>query len=250
MAVTKLKVAVVSAIVIASVVTPLLVQRQAQARMRDQDQLLRQHKEQLAQLAAEHDRLKTAQANDSAQRAQLVELLQLRGEAELLRSQAKDVDALREENRRLRPPATPLSLTPLQQRELGWAKSESAQAWVRAFISFAQANQGRLPDSFAQAEFYWPTNFPQGTGVTADEFEILYQGTLDSLTNLDPNLEVVLFREKSLWPLVNGDGSVKMGRIDGMADGVAQYGSVPAGTLDNGYFSDYENSHMASPDGP
>jgi RNA polymerase sigma factor (sigma-70 family) len=251
MAATKLKIAVISAVVIASVLTPLLVQRQAQARWREQDQLLRQQKEQLAQLDDENDRLKnlTAQSSDSAQKTQLAELHKLRGEAELLRSKTKDVDALRAENRQMRTAATPAQLTPLQARELNIAKAEGAQGWARAFIAYAQANQGRLPNNFAQAEAYWPQEVRQGTGVTSDDFEILYQGTLDSLTNQSPGLDVILFREKNLWPLVNAYGRVKMGRYDAMANGIAQYGSVPEGTPDQS-FSDYETSHMASPDSP
>jgi hypothetical protein len=50
--------------------------------------------------------------------------------------------------------------------------------------------------------------------------------------------------------LANGDGSIKFGRFDALANGGAQYGSVPAGTFDDGYFSDYENSHLASPNNP
>jgi RNA polymerase sigma factor (sigma-70 family) len=252
MAATKLKVALVSSIVIASVLTPLLVQRQAQAKVREQDSLLGQQRDQLAQLAGETERLAnlTKQSNQSAREAQLAELLKLRGEAELLRGQTKEADALREENRRLRPPATTAALTPLQQRELVWAKQECAQGWARAFIAHAQANQGRLPDTFANAEPYLPKDVPQGTGVTSDQFEILYHGTLDSLTNQDPGLNVILFREKSLWPLANGDGSIKFGRFDALANGGAQYGSVPAGTLDDNFFSEYENSHIATPNSP
>jgi hypothetical protein len=182
----------------------------------------------------------------------LAELHQLRGEAELLRSQAKDVDALRAENRRLRPPVTPLAqLTPLQVKgSLAGPRRNPREAWARAFIAYAQANQGRLPDSFAQAEALLARqDVRQGTGVTADDFEMLYQGTLDSLTNQSPDLEVILFREKNLWPLSNAYGRVKMGRYDALANGSAQYGSVPEGTPDQS-FSDYETSHMASPDSP
>jgi hypothetical protein len=144
---------------------------------------------------------------------------------------------------------TPAQLTPLQVRELNWAKAESARGWVRAFIAYAQASQGRLPNSFAQAEAYWPEDVRQGTGVAADDFEILYQGTLDALTNQSPGLDVILFREKNLWPLSNAYGRVKMGRYDALANGNIQYGSVPVGTPDQS-FSDYETSHMASPDSP
>src|SRR5438067_2162438 len=50
MAATKLKTGIVSVIVVASVVTPLVVQHQAQGRLRDQDEALRQGADQLAKL--------------------------------------------------------------------------------------------------------------------------------------------------------------------------------------------------------
>src|SRR5439155_21440550 len=82
MAATKLKTGVISAIVVASVVTPLVVQHQAQARLRDQDEALHQQANHLAKLQAENERLSNllSQAKDSRSPSddQLSELMRLR----------------------------------------------------------------------------------------------------------------------------------------------------------------------------
>ena len=252
-AATKLQTAVFSAIVLVSVVTPLWVQHQAQARSLDQDRLLRQQRDQLAQLAAENERLSKLPggANRSAENGQLAELLALRGEAESLRSQTKGMATLREENRRLRPPAPPAQPTDFQTKELMFARQGYAQGWANAFHAYARANQGRFPGNFAQAEPYWFTSginsifARKGTGLTSDRFEILYHGTLDSLTKIAPKLDVIVFREKNLWPAVKRDGSVTQGREDAMASGIVQYASSDPGALDES-FSDYEKAHIAS----
>src|SRR5437773_3293899 len=57
MAATKFKTGVISAIVVASVVTPLAVQHQAQARLRDQDAALQQQTDKVAGLKADNERL-------------------------------------------------------------------------------------------------------------------------------------------------------------------------------------------------
>src|SRR5437660_1828492 len=57
MATTKLKTGVISAIVVASVMTPLVIQHQAQARLRDQDEALQQQTDQLAKLRGSHQKL-------------------------------------------------------------------------------------------------------------------------------------------------------------------------------------------------
>jgi hypothetical protein len=111
---------------------------------------------------------------------------------------------------------------------------------MRAFRNYAYNHQGQLPDSFDQAEPYWPVEVGKWPDVTPEQFEILYHGSLDSLTNLDPNLEVIVFREKKLWQHATG----RWGRFDVLANGRAQYGSVPDGTSDN-YFSEYEKEHTA-----
>ncbi len=84
MAATNLKSATVTAVIIAaSILTPLLLQHQAQARLNDQDESLRQQSNQVAQLTADNQRL-ASQFNQKNSRPaadpQLAELLKLRSE--------------------------------------------------------------------------------------------------------------------------------------------------------------------------
>jgi RNA polymerase sigma factor (sigma-70 family) len=97
MAVTKLQTAVVTAIVLASVVTPLMIQRQAQAGLRAQDETLRQQAAQLAQLTADNQRLNDllARAKNSPLYADKPspELLALRGEVGRLQRTVEELTA-------------------------------------------------------------------------------------------------------------------------------------------------------------
>jgi len=94
---TKLKLGIISALVVAGVATPMLLQRQAQLKLRKETQALHQEKAQitaeLAALAADNLRLSNlvALANNSpsAQLASSNELLRLRGELAVLRADAR-----------------------------------------------------------------------------------------------------------------------------------------------------------------
>jgi len=104
MATTKVKAGVAGALVIASVVTPLVVQDKAQARLRDQDEAMRQQTDQLAELREANRKLSNqfAQAKNSQllPNEQLSELMRLRGEVGRLRDRAQEltkIAAIREE---------------------------------------------------------------------------------------------------------------------------------------------------------
>ena len=90
MAMTKLKVSLVSALLVASVATPLVIQHQAKVRLREENQALRQQTDQLASLAAENERLSNlvsrSTSSPSLPDGQLTELLRLRGEVTRLRA--------------------------------------------------------------------------------------------------------------------------------------------------------------------
>jgi RNA polymerase sigma factor (sigma-70 family) len=96
MAATKFKSGIISAIVVASVVTPLAVQHQAQARLRDQDGALRRRADWLSRLQEENERLSNrfAQANKSSalSNEQFSELLRLRGEVGRLRLDVRELE--------------------------------------------------------------------------------------------------------------------------------------------------------------
>jgi RNA polymerase sigma factor (sigma-70 family) len=104
MAMTKFKAGLAGALVIASVVMPLVVHHKAQARLRDQDAALRQHTDQLAKLRKTNQKISNqfAQPKNSQPlpNDEFSELMRLRGEVGLLRNRAQEltkIAAIREE---------------------------------------------------------------------------------------------------------------------------------------------------------
>jgi hypothetical protein len=101
---TKLQSAIVGAVVIAGVATPLVLQQQS--KLRQENDSLRKQAEQLAPVQADNERLSNlvAEGGSSQKLAsnQLNELLKLRGEVGGLRRQTNDIKNLQAENQRLR----------------------------------------------------------------------------------------------------------------------------------------------------
>lgn len=95
MAATKIKAGILGAIIIASIVTPLVIQNRAQARLRDQDVALRQQVDQFARLQAEHERLsnllRRAESSQTFPNEQFNEVLRLRGEVGRLQAAAQEL---------------------------------------------------------------------------------------------------------------------------------------------------------------
>ncbi|MDB6108825.1 MAG: hypothetical protein JWR69_575, partial [Pedosphaera sp.] len=102
MAMTKLKVGVISALVVAGVVTTVVIQHQAQAKLHAAGAKLRQQREQLAESQAEQKRLlNLAMQPRSPHPNTPDELEKLRAEATTLREQADALTHLQQEERRL-----------------------------------------------------------------------------------------------------------------------------------------------------
>ena len=103
MRMTKLRVAVVSLLLIAGETVPWLIQRESKIKLQERINFLETQVEQLNQQRAEDERLSSqiAQSNaDSLKESD--ELLKLRGEVGLLRSQTNELLKLRAENRQLK----------------------------------------------------------------------------------------------------------------------------------------------------
>lgn len=98
MAATKLKTGIISAVVLATLATPLVLQHQAEARIRNQNEVLRQQTQRLDQLQPENARLSNVMAQATStpglSRDQLGELLRLRGEVGRLRVEVKKLTDL------------------------------------------------------------------------------------------------------------------------------------------------------------
>ena len=91
---TKLQKTLITAtIVVAGVATPLFIQHQAQVKLREENQSLRQEVEQLAQLQGENQRLSNLVVQANSSQFPSNELLRLRGEVGLLRRQNAELAA-------------------------------------------------------------------------------------------------------------------------------------------------------------
>ena len=239
LAMTKVKLGALSALIIAGVTTPLVVQHQTQARLARQNQELRNQLSSLAELQAENERLSNAVARlsqpgpvDSEH-----ELLQLRSEVGTLRSQ---VNNLQNQNRQLQTAQTRPAPEPqpeqtnhyTAQQLVGIAKMNDARLLTQGLILYAQNNGQQLPSRFEQIQPYL-----KDANLGTNQFDLVAQGSLQDITN---PAQVIVFRETQAWQTPDG-GWV---RTYGFADGHSEIHRPP-----DGNFEPWEKLHMlAAPD--
>jgi hypothetical protein len=132
---TKVKFGIISVIAVAGVAAPLAIQHQSEARLREENLALRQQASQLAQVAAENERLSNqlvqAKSAESLSREQMSELLRLRGEAGQLRRDGKELETLQAENQQFR---ARLASDPAAAVARDALKVEPAALYVRTFL--------------------------------------------------------------------------------------------------------------------
>lgn len=238
---TKVKAGLISALAVAGAATTLVIQHQAQARLNEKDEFMRQQTEQLTQLQTKNQQLSSmaALANSPSAGDPLKDLQRLRGEVELLRSQTNELAALAEENRRLRQSqsADTSVKSAFQIKEEAIAKMNTGKQLVLGLIMYANDNQQRFPTNFEQA-----TAYVGNTNISGDLFELTYQGDYSRIalgTNPAPP-EVIVVREKEAWPTApTADRKGKWAKIYGFADGHVEIHQEP----DNN-FDAYEQQHM------
>jgi RNA polymerase sigma factor (sigma-70 family) len=233
---TKLKIGIVGAVVVASVATPLVLQQQARARLREQDNSLQQQQSQVAALQAENHRLSKQAADNSLASNQPDDLQRLRAEAAALQQQTGAVAKLREENRQLS--ATAKSPTPLQAREEMVLRLTYSKNWMMAFRDYAEKHQDQYPADFEQAKAFLPEKAKAELEAVADQFEIVYQG---KWTDLKDYGEAVILREKQAHQMPDG----KWAKIYAFADGHSQVHAEA-----DGNFEAWEKQHIFAPAAP
>ncbi len=152
----------------------------------------------------------------SVNRAQLKELLRLRTQVTSLRAQ------LPQPTRQplKAPPSSPVQKAdPDVSSEERYAediipRATFAHQWMAALNEYATKNQGRFPTNFDQAAPFLSADAQGQTNVATNEFEIVFQGSQNALTNQGDD-EVIVLRERQLRHRYDG----KWGRVYGLADG-------------------------------
>jgi RNA polymerase sigma factor (sigma-70 family) len=235
MALTKVKIGLAAVIAAAGVTTAVVIQQQAQARMRAQDELMKQQTAELARLKAENQLLSASADNWSGNN--LEALNKMRTEVAGLRAQTNALAGLQKQNGQLRargqqsPNATEPLLENIEDaRAIAIAKLNLSKQWCMAAIMYANDNKGQSPSNFDAAAAYFSKK-DLDANVSLDQFEHVFHGNLEHVNK--PG-ETILIREKEAVPSKDGSWS----KAYGFADGHAEIHREPQNNFDA-----FENSH-------
>jgi RNA polymerase sigma factor (sigma-70 family) len=244
---TMLKLSVVGAVVVGGVVTPFVIQHRL-VKQQEENQALRQQVDQMAKLEVENDRLSNlvarAHGASSPGDDQLRELLRLRGEVGMLRSQTNQLEGLRNENRRLRASQAKTGPNPEPQgddaaeaqRQMAVAKMSDAKLLMLGLVLYAGDHTDQVAKSLDQLEPYLRDKAPGLTGT--NQFELFFQGSLKDIPNGSPASQTIVVRERQGWQASDGSWH----RAYGFADGHSELHRSP-----DGDFETWEKQHTFSP---
>jgi RNA polymerase sigma factor (sigma-70 family) len=249
MAMTKFKVGVISALVVAGVVTTVVIQNQAQARRRAADAELRQQGEQLAQSQAEQKRLLNLATQPRSPHPNTPdELEKLRAEATTPRKQADELTHLQQEERGLQALLAKArqDLYFIDTNEQETVESEELKAkreysfnLARAMWEYASRHNDRFPTHFEQVTEFIPPEARKQTNVTSGQFVIVYQGTTTGIQKYAHPQHIMLFKERQPWKNSDGKWALVWSTLGG---GGAVYSPV------DGKFDAWEKQHTIPPE--
>jgi hypothetical protein len=164
----------------------------------------------------------------------------LKAEESLLKEQAAAVAALKDDNQRLQQQLAPAPMTPAEAKEQAIAKMNFGRQWLVGFLIFADQHGGQFPTNFAEAMNAMEEDSWKTSGVTTNQFEIVYQGALNAITN--PARTIVL-REIEAAPTPGGaDSEVGWVKAYGFADG-----HMEVRREEQNNFDDFESAHIVGP---
>jgi hypothetical protein len=241
MGLRKFEIIVPVAMALAGLSASLVVQHRGEDRIRGNDEILARQASQLAQLAAERERLsnRVAEIQSSQAEGQVSELERLRTEADRLREQSKELQSnLRQSSGsrkllgvRLVPAGYKYSQEYFEKRREAVAgKEKDASALSQAFYSYYRSHEERFPSSLNELD-------PDHLSLTGmNEFELLYPATPAGLTNF-PTQMVAVLRERRPWLAPSG----KWARVYGML-------TLPPRTVEtDDNFQSWEAEHVIPP---
>jgi hypothetical protein len=230
-----------TAIVLAAVAASLMIQHQSQAEFRANEALLQEQRSRLAALTAEHERLSSLVPRASGLPAEdhSAELARLRSAAEALKKQTNELGRTLAGSHDSQPSQPPPKLehhTPeyyAQLHQMAGARNTDAMSLGRAFASYAFDHHQQCPASLDQLAPYLASENLTLSGT--NQFEIIFQGSLDRLEGL-PWGSVAVVREQQPWPGPDG----KMRKVYGFPGGNAQM-------VQADYFQSWEAQHVIAP---
>lgn len=233
LAMTKLKLGIISAVAVAAAVTSVVIQQRALSHMREQSDLLRQKSDELAALQAENERLSNLVATASSSRpSNQNELLRLRAEVASLREQTNELAKAQRPRQQafpaLPPSETPDDATPEQLASM--AKMSDAKNLLLGLIMYASDHQDHYPNSTNELAQSPASPYQKLTGT--NDFDFTYPGTMQEITNF---AATIIVRERVPWQMANG----RWAKVYGFADGHAELHA-----FDDGNIEAWENARI------
>jgi hypothetical protein len=223
-AMTKFKITSVAAAAIAGTAVSLVIHYRSQAACGASVALQQEQGRQMAALTVEREHLSNLAAHAAGARAQesAAELKRLRSEVEALKKQTNDLGRALVKSHD--PPASrPASIehTPeywAQLHQMAGARMEDAKILGMAFEDYAFDHQQQSPLNLDQLAAYLAKAAADNRSLSGtNQFELVYQGSLDKLQGL-PWGSVAVVRDQQSWPDPDG----KMMRVYGFPDGHSQ----------------------------
>jgi hypothetical protein len=89
------------------------------------------------------------------------------------------------------------------------------KGFVYSLIMYADKHQGQFPTNLEVAAPFRPADVRAETNLLAEQFELLYQGKLDDLTN---PVNTIVVREKEPWLNAKGEWMKTYGFGDGHSE--------------------------------
>ncbi len=235
---TKTQFAVLAALVLGAAAVPMWIQYRNQARVLEENRALHQ---QLQQLAAQNEQLSNqvtqAPTALAAEGAQERELLKLRNQVGGLKRDLADAQTKAKAREARNVIAQQHADEDEKAKEVSIAKMNYSKDWMLAFFKYARQNAGQIPTNFEAAASFASEGLTNGVNLTPDQFEIVYNGTLDHNNVTNPQ-SLIVIREKQAWQTPDGGWA----RDYAFADGHTEIHKTA-----DGNFEPWEAQHMIPP---
>jgi hypothetical protein len=201
------------AVVLFAVAAVIIRQHQRADHLGKEIAILRDQAERTAFLQEENQRLaEQLEAATERTQADARELARLRGQASTMRQTEQENVRLKAERESSTKEPTQTEKEEAPYDRLFGAGSNMrmshAMRWGYALISYASEHQGQFPSSFEEAlSFLGPDDVTPDekaqTALTADQYEMLYHGRRENMTNPPPEGAIII-RGKQPWQTSEG----------------------------------------------
>jgi RNA polymerase sigma factor (sigma-70 family) len=193
-AMTKIQAALCGVLVLGAAAVPLWLQSQSRQRTVEENRALRAQVEQLSAATQQlSNQLAAVAEKPIPESDQQRELLKLRGEVGGLRRDLADAQAQAKVQAERRTTEQQQARQAEAFKELAITKMNYGKDWMLAFAIYAQHHGGQLPTNFDSAVSFAPGNVTNQTSLVPDQFEIVYTGSLNEVSNPQ---SLIVIREK------------------------------------------------------